>query len=143
MPLTPEQIASKWERNLSGARQSYIDGINGVTESPMVRAIAAEEKWNAAMQEVIANGTWVNGLEAAGTLQEWKTRTIEVGAARLISGASAARPKVQRFFQRWMPILQRNLEQVRAMPSTTFQDRIQRMVRMAELNHDSAGQVGN
>lgn len=139
MPLpSPNEATDKWARNFGGARQSYIDGVNRVNENPMEKAAAAFSKWRAALEEVFRNGKWQLGLLSAGTLAQWKATTINQGAERLQSGAAKGKTKVMRFMQYWLPRLEQNLAEVRAMPSDTYDQRKARMNRMADLNHDAA-----
>lgn len=134
MPMgTPESISQKWSTRLQAARRDYEEGIRAVTASPMEAAANRSAEYVAGVQEAVRSGKWQRGLRAV-TLQEWQNRAIEIGAQRLQTGATANVGKVRAFLAEWLPFLQRNVTQVRAMPKSTFEERVQRMVQMATLN---------
>lgn len=131
--LSPQQIAAKWQQRLSSASQAYTDGINSVTESPMAKAAANAAGYVAGVTAAVNSGKWQSGLNRVD-LNAWKSKATTIGAQRLSSGAAAGQPKMQSFLTQFLPFLQNNVSQIKAMPNTNLEDRINRMVAMARLN---------
>lgn len=134
MALTAEQVAQKWGRNFGGSRQSYIDGINAVTESPTARAAARAEHWQQQVSSSDALSRYRAGLNRV-TLQQWKAAAVEVGAARLTAGAERGQMKMAAFMREFLPFLRQNLATLNAeTPRGDFEQNLRRMERMARLN---------
>lgn len=135
MAKTAQQVVDKWVRNLGNSTQDYIDGINGVTEAPGAKAAAAADKWLAGIQRAHQTQRFQQSV-AAVDLVSWKQAAIQKGAARLASGAEAARSKMMVT----TAALLVNVEQVKAivdaMPDVTFEQRQQRALRwMTEMHN--------
>lgn len=137
MPLkvNAREYTEKWKRNTQNAQQDYEAGVDRVQEAPGKRAAMAAQKMKQGVNEAIDSGRWANNVGRV-TLEEWKRSAKEKGASRISSGVEGATQKVQEIAE----INLRNIEEVKnqvdQMPSTTFQDRIQRMVRFAtEMNN--------
>lgn len=131
---SPQEIAEKWAQRTGAAGQAYKDGISRVTENPMQKAAANQAGYLQGIQDAVSSGKWQAGLGRV-SLQQWKEAAGNVGASRLSSGATAAKPKMVAFLTQFLPVLQNNVATVKGMPNTNFSERIARMVRMAELNH--------
>jgi hypothetical protein len=140
-PINPTNLAAKWAQNLSGASQSYIQGVQAVTESPTAKAAANPQKYLAGVAGAVNSGKWANKLNAV-TLNQWQQAATQVGAQRLASGATAAKPKVAAFWQQFGPILQQVTTQTNQMPSNTVQDRINKAVAQMTNLHNAAVQAG-
>jgi hypothetical protein len=127
-------IASNWAQAMSGAGAKYSAGIQRVTESPMAKAAANVQGYLQGIQDAVASGKWVAGLNRV-PLQAWKDAATQTGAQRLASGAAKAKPKVLAFLQAFLPVLQANVNQVRGMPNATYEERKARALAMMDLNH--------
>lgn len=132
--LTPQQIAAKWAQRTQQATQAYIAGIQATTVNPMAMAAAAAPKYLQGVQDAVNSGRWQKGL-ARNPASYWQSQAVNKGANRLGTGASNAQPKMEAFLTKFLPVLQQNVAQVKAMPNNTFDDRMARMVQMATLNH--------
>ncbi len=135
MSQSAQVVAERWRTNLSRSGEKIKAGIEAVSESPMDKAAAASEKYVQGVQDAVASGRYQAGLRSV-SLAEWKDAAINKGIARISSGATAALPKVQQFMSEFLPFVENVSNTVRAMPSSTFEDRINRMVRNAELIHE-------
>lgn len=121
------EVAQKWARNLGQATESIKNGVNRVTVAPQQQAAAAQDKYVAGVQAAVQSGKWQRGLQRS-TLSDWKNGMLNKGMSRIASGATAAVPKMQSFMTQFLPFLDGVTQQVKAMPSTTLQDRINRAV---------------
>lgn len=98
----PTAAAQKWATGLSGARQTYIDGINNTMTAPGQLAAAAADRWQA---NTIAAAPRYKANVAAVTIDQWKSAAINKGADRLSSGATQAQPKVEVVFGKLFPAI--------------------------------------
>ena len=134
---TASEVYEKWKNNLSGSIQYVKDGVNRVTESPMAKAAANEEKWFQNLSRARSQGRFKRGLLGT-SLEEWKAKTAEVGADRIPAGAAAAAEKSTKFYEKLLPFEARLQADVKKMPSTTIQDSIARATKwitgMAEFD---------
>ena len=123
--VTATQGADKWARNLGAATEDIKNGVNGVTVSPGVLAARNADAW---LQNTIASkDKWVSRVGAVD-VNDWKDKMINVGIPRVASGASANKPKMEAFLTDFLPFLDRVTATTKAMPNTTLDDRINRMV---------------
>lgn len=74
--------------------QKYKDGINGFNGNPMALAATPEamQAYLDGVQRSIASGKRANSLNQASAAT-WKNNAINVGAARLASGATKSQAK--------------------------------------------------
>lgn len=125
--LSSRQIAKKQAQRAAAAQTDYVDGVRAVTRSPGELAAAAVDKYR---------------TNTAASVDKWKTNvgkvsreswiaSVEAKASRFAQGVAAAEDKTTAFWDEFGPFLDRVTEQTRAMPSTTSQDRIARMVAQA------------
>jgi len=115
----------KWKNRLTGDIQAVKDGIDRVTENPMAKAAAKEDKWFANLQRAKSQGRFKRGLMSV-SLDEWKAKARDVGADRIPAGAAAAEGKMKTFYGKLLSYEAGLQKQVNAMPDTTIQDSIAR-----------------
>src|ERR1700675_715182 len=101
--LTADQIVDKQIRRAQQASQDYINGVNGVTESPTAKAAAKKDKYLAGVQQSVSDGTYESSLMAVST-QDWKSATVEKGGQRWAPGVAASRPKLLKFQREYGPV---------------------------------------
>lgn len=123
--LTSAEGAKKWKDRLSGATQDVIDGVNRVTESPMQKSASAEDKWFQNIQKAHTSGKRKRALLNV-SLEEWKTKTAQVGAPRIASGASAAEGKVTKFYDKLFPFQDTLQSKIKSMPDVSLSDSVAR-----------------
>lgn len=125
--LQVQDILSKWKSNTAGATTAYKAGVMSVTENPAQKAIAAIPKYVAGVQAAVDSGKLQRGLGRV-TLQSWQQAAATTGASRLASGVQKGEAKMNAFLSQFIPFQQSVTQAVRAMPSTTPEDREQRML---------------
>lgn len=128
--LTPQQAAEKLKTRIQQSGTAYQQGIQNVTTNPAEQAIAAKQKWEAGIQDAIANDRYAKGL-ANVTLQGWKQNAINYGVPRYTGSGDKAAVNYQAFAERFYPFLQQVQQEVANMPNLTFQDNLQRMITNA------------
>lgn len=109
----PTFVSEKWSRNLGGSTESIRAGVQAVTTNPAEKAAAKADEWVNGVAR--SKDKFVRGLRRT-TLGDWQTSMIEKGLPRVATGAQAAQPKMQQFFQEFLPHVERVAQQVRAMP---------------------------
>jgi hypothetical protein len=125
--LSVQDVLQKWKTNTGGATNAYKAGVMAVTTNPAQLAAQAVDKYVAGVQEAIQSGKYQRGLGRV-TLQSWQQAAINVGAGRLASGVQKGEQKMNGFLTQFLPFQQAVTASVRAMPSTTPEDREQRML---------------
>ena len=135
--INPAEAAEKWARRLSAATEDIRAGVERVSEAPGVAAARKRSKWEAGLRD--SGDKWERNTRAV-TLEEWKDKTLNVGLNRVAQGAQANQGKTQGFFEEFLPFLDRGVAQVRQMPDTTMEDRINRAVAM--MRHNSGFKRG-
>lgn len=126
---TPQDATSKWVEKLSAAGPEIEAGINRVTESPGALAAAQRQKWAQRVRET--EQKWAERVGSV-TLEDWRSAMKDLGVSRVAAGAQAKQGKYAKFAADFFPFLDQVRQRVRAMPSTTPQQRIARMVANAE-----------
>lgn len=132
MPLTPDQIAEKWSRNLGNATQTITAGVNAVTVNPAERAAARQEAYLQGVQRAVADGKYARGLGRV-TLSSWRSSMLDKGVQRIATGATQAKGKFATFMTEFMPHVQRGVEQL--PPRGTLEQNVQRAIQM--INHNA------
>ena len=100
MALNAQQVTEKWARGLAGATESIRAGINGVTEAPSAIAVRNKEGYLRGVQENADK--WSRKLGAV-TLESWRKAALDVGIARLATGVTKGKGKMQSFMEAWLP----------------------------------------
>lgn len=127
-----QDVVAKWSRNGKGSVQSYIAGVQGVTESPTAAAARNIEGYRQGVQDAIDSGKLQRGLQRV-TKESWIASTVNTGAQRLASGYAKGEQKFQSFMTEFLPFVSSVQQQVKAMPNATPEDRDQRMLQAAKL----------
>ena len=124
--LSPAEFADKHAKRLKAASAEMRTGIERVTESPTAKAAAKQDKMRAKLLESIDNGTWAARLKGV-TIEDWKSKMLNVGVGRVASGIDAAHDKVVAFATQLLPAVDAAKRKVEAMPDLTLEDNIARM----------------
>ena len=124
--LSPVEFADKHAKRLKAASAEMRTGIERVTESPTAKAAAKQDKMRAKLLESIDNGTWAARLKGV-TIEDWKSKMLNVGVGRVASGIDAAHDKVVDFATQLLPAVDAAKRKVEAMPDLTLEDNIARM----------------
>lgn len=123
--MTPQEIAAKYAKRAKAAIPETKAGILRVTESPMEKAAAQQEKYLAGVVQAAEDGKWQAGLRRV-TLQDWKTKTAEVGTQRIAAGVDAAINKLVAFYTELLPFQEALQAQIDQMADITLEDSIAR-----------------
>jgi len=140
MPINYQKAAASWKTSMQTAQQKYTDGINAVTQSPMAAAAANTAGYIQGVTDAVSSGKFERGLQRV-SITDWKTAATTKGAPRLATGAAAALPKVEKFWQSFGPKLDAATAQTRAMPKATFEDRMARAQAQMQAVHALKGQA--
>ena len=124
--ITPEAFAEKHARRLKGAAEDIRRGVEGVTEAPGQKAAQKADKYLAGIQEAVSSGKWQSRVSAV-SLDEWKTKMINVGLPRIAGGVDAAKDKVTKFAEQLLAYESSLKDEIDRMPDTTLEDSIARM----------------
>lgn len=133
MSYDPKKVADKQIRRAQEAATDYVDGVDSTNKNPMQRAKAKKEKLKLNFNQAIDSGKWEAGLDAI-SFDEWKRLAKEKGGARYAEGVSKASEDIQAFHQEFASHVAKVQAEVEAMPDTTIEQRIQRMVANARGN---------
>lgn len=126
---TPQEATAKWVEKLSAAGPEIEAGVKRVQESPGVAAARQSAKYEARVRESFAK--WKQRV-AGLNLADWQNSMINVGVQRVASGAQAKQHKMAAFAAEFYPFMDQVLARINAMPTTTPQQRIAKMVANAE-----------
>ena len=124
--LTPVEYTEKHARRLTASVEDVRRGIDRVTESPMEKAAAKKDKMLANLTASVNDGRWERGLKRV-SLEDWKTKTRDVGVGRIAAGIQAASAKVTAFAEELLPHIDAGQAKLKAMPDITLEDNIARM----------------
>ena len=125
--VTPEEGAQKLIDRAKAAAPFIAGQVDKVTVAPTESALAAIPKMQTNFNAAVASGKVERGLRRV-SLGDWKTAMKEKGIPRISQGLDQARNKIVAFNREFYPHLERVQAQVAAMPSTTLEDNIARMV---------------
>jgi len=125
--ITPEEGAEKLISRARAAAPTIADQVRKVTTAPTEAAAAKIDKMQANFNKAIAEGKVERGLRRVG-LGDWQKAMVEKGVPRIVPGLEASRDKITEFNRQFYPFLERVQAKVHAMPDTTLEDNIQRMV---------------
>lgn len=139
MAFNATQAAQRYQQaaQSSTTRARYEQGIDGVTESPMEKAAAAEELYLRRVEEASRSGKRRQKLLAV-SLADYKN-AAKSKSDRLLSGMAAAAPKVQRHFNEWGPTYEAAHNAVQGMPKGNADAAIQRVGAVIRLLMQKAG----
>jgi|YelNatPaOPRAMG01_1025707.scaffolds.fasta_scaffold28958_4 hypothetical protein len=124
--LTPSEFASKWNRRIKQSVEDVRAGVQKVSSSPTEAAAAKQDKMRARVIDAIDSGKWAGGLSRV-SLDEWKSKTINKGVARIPQGADEAQTKVQSFASELLPYIDSGKAAIERLPDLTLEDSITRM----------------
>ena len=131
--LTSSQIVKKHADRLKQSTAEIATQVNAVTTAPGIQAAAKADKMRTNINLAIDSGRWARRV-AAVPLQDWQRAMITKGIPRISQGIDAAAPKVQAFFDAFLPHLDKVQAEIKGMPDLTLEDSINRMVHVVRRN---------
>lgn len=123
--VTAQEYAEKHARRLKASMEDVRKGISRVTEAPGIAAAAQQEKMLLNVTAAVTSGKWARNV-AGVTLEEWKRKATDKGIARIPAGIDAVQAKQVQMATRLLAAVDNAVVEVKAMPSTTLEDRIAR-----------------
>lgn len=124
--VTPSEYGAKWSQNLQNAQTSIQRGIERVSESPMEKAVAKQNKLVQNFNAAVQSGKWAANTKAV-TLADWKQAALTKGLPRIGQGAMAAQNKMASFGEKLLPAIDAARAKIQNMPDLTLSDNIARM----------------
>ena len=124
--MNAQEFREKHARRLKASTADITKGVQGVTESPMVKAAAKADKMLAGVTEAVTTGKWAQRLKAV-PLETWKDKFITKGVPRIAAGIDAAADKVEDFAGQLLPHVTAGQSKIKNMPDLTLEDSINRM----------------
>jgi hypothetical protein len=125
--LTAAEYQEKHARRLTAAVEDVRRGIDRVTVNPCELAAAKQDKMLANLTKSVTDGRWAAGLKRV-SLEQWKSKTRDVGANRIAAGIAAAKDKVTAFAEELIPHINAGQAKLANMADITLEDNIQKMV---------------
>lgn len=125
--VTPEEGATKLIDRARAAAPHIADQVRKVTVAPTEKAADKLDKMEANFLEAIRSGKVERGMRRV-SLSDWQAAMVEKGVPRIVPGLEASRSKIVEFNRQFYPYLERVQAEVAAMPDTTLEDSIQRMI---------------
>lgn len=129
------RTVERWASSAAQGQQRYLEGVQGTQVDVVGRAVAAQPKLLANVQQAISSGRWARRLQEVGTAG-WKSKTV-AKAANYGVGIAAGRDEYQRAMQTWLPIIDSAAASVQSMPNGSFQDSLNRMTAFATALHNA------
>lgn len=118
-------VADQWAAQTKAAAPKYVAGVQATTKNPGELAAQAADKYASGVQDAVSSGRYAAGCRSVSP-QQWKEACAKTGAQRISSGVDKGKPKMQVFLAEFLPAQDAITQAVRAMPSTTLEDRIAR-----------------
>lgn len=132
MAKTADQIASKWVNSMQNASTAAIQGVAAVTENPMEKAAAAQDRYQSGVAKAVANGKYADGCRSV-SLSAWQQAFKTKGAPRMAEGAVAAKPMVTAFHQQHQVVAQQSSDEAARARADGSMDGRARMNRNYDL----------
>lgn len=126
MAKTSAEATEKWQRNMRASTEDIRKGIDRVEVAPTKLAADQIDKMRIKLMEAFESGRVEAGLRGV-SLEDWKTAFKDVGVGRIAAGVDKAEGKMKDFFDFLLPHVAAGQAKIKAMPSTTLEDNIQRM----------------
>src|SRR5215470_14520347 len=76
-----DRIVAKWNKNASIAGPAYQEGVQNPKKSWAANTSASAQAWQQGVQQAAANGSFANGVNAAGNTG-WQTGALQKGVTR-------------------------------------------------------------
>lgn len=126
------RMATKYARNVAGAAQSYVDGVQNPKRSFKQAAIAAAGKHTQRTQQALQEGRFARAMANVDEAEAIRTAVSDGGAA-YTAGAGKRQAKVERAYGRLAPLLGSVSQTIAAMPQNTDAEREQRLLAARRL----------
>jgi hypothetical protein len=132
---TPEQIAEKYQRGVSGAGSDYAAGVQNPSRSWAEATRNSEGRWWNGLQEAQSERRFSAGIQRAGDAK-WQQNALEKGQARYTQAASQAASAYRQVAGDIMAAAERSRAAAASMPGDTQDQRIQKAVAAMKATSD-------
>ena len=133
--VTPEEGADKLISRAKAAAPYIAAQVAKVTVAPTELAAQKIPKMRAKFNEAVDSGKVERGLRRV-SLSSWKDSMTTKGIPRISQGLDQSRNKIVEFNREFYPHLERVQAEIAAMPDTTLEDNIARMVVNVRRNSE-------
>lgn len=131
MPLTSQQVADKWAKNLAMSTDSIKAGVNAVTTAPGEKAARNQIGYISGVNENADK--WARNVRRV-TLEEWRNATLNIGLQRLQTGTQKGKPRMEAFMQEWIPYEEQLKAKLASMPKGSLEASIARAAEAIRFN---------
>jgi hypothetical protein len=107
--------------------KNYRQGISMPKKDPIQAGIDAEAVYAARTKAAIEEQRRAKALRGV-TMQEWYGYADVIGAPKLVDGVVKREPKVKKFIDSWVPLLESHLANIDRMPKATDKDAEEKML---------------
>jgi hypothetical protein len=118
------QAADNWGKGVSAAGGRWMQGVQGVTESPTQGAKKAKQRMIDGFAKSMSDQTFERGCDRV-TAQSWQ-QSCQQRQGNYTSSASAKKGRYASYITQAKPELQQIKSQADAMPSDTLDQRIEK-----------------
>lgn len=125
---TAQQASAKWLAGMQNSTPTMQEGVAAVTIAPGTAAANAKQKWILAMTSQKVQDKWARNVAIGGSLPNWQGAMNTYGISRAVQGAQQKQQKYTDAITSVLAYEQTLQAQIKAMPSVTPQDRINRML---------------
>jgi len=101
---SPDVVAKKYASRGAAAGADYAAGVQNPRQDWQAATDASANTWAAGVQQAVANGSFVKGVNKAGT-QKWQRKAAGVGATRFGPGVQAAQGDYQNGVTPYLQVL--------------------------------------
>jgi hypothetical protein len=140
MPVNVQKAVERFKEQMIAKQDKMREGIDGVTQSPGVKAAENVQGYADGCARAAANGKFVSGCQSY-TAQEWKDAAKSKGVANMATGVRNMSAKSIRKMQEAITETEQVAQEVRNMPGRTLAERLARMEAQARTRAARAGNV--
>jgi len=110
---------------------NYKTGIARPRDDPIKAGIKAEPAFADAMKKVVDGKLRAAGLGTTN-MEEWYKFTSEIGAGRLVDGVTKRETKVEKFLNKYQPLLKAHVDAMDKLATGTDAERKEKMIKNLE-----------
>ncbi len=132
MPKNVQQSIEKWKRNMAQAGEAVKAGVNGMTETPGVKAAAQKDKYARRVAEAVNDGSYERG-QLSYTISDYKDAVVKKGVSNMLTGAANLSNRAQRAMSEQLAYANTVGEIVAGMPTGTLEEGIQKSAETIRL----------
>lgn len=121
------KMVDKLIKNVQGAAQYYVDGMQNPKRDPVAAALKAKGKYANKVQEAIQNDSYAKGVRNQDYAAAVQVATADGGSA-FVNGVTKRQAKITKVFTDLAPRLGAVSQAIQSMPQDTDAQREQRLI---------------